>query len=80
MEAMTNAPAVLRRRRAAFLHPARIVLTCRNRERSKVFDVSFLVADWSVQPRFYRREQLNTAHCEKLTVNKRGGCTGDSVD
>src|SRR5260221_140699 len=42
--------------------------------------VSFLVADWSVQPRFYRREQLNTAHCEKLTVDKRGGCAGDSVD
>jgi hypothetical protein len=53
----------------AFLHPARIDLTFRNRARSKVFDVSFLVANRSVQARFYRGEQLNAARCEELTVN-----------
>jgi len=33
-----------------------------------------------LQDRFYRAEQFNTAHCVKLTVDKRGGCAGDSVD
>lgn len=60
--------------------PARIVLTFRTLARSKVFDVSFLGPNGSLQPRFYRREQFNPAHCIKLTVDKRGGCTGDSVD